>query len=165
MGAGTIVAHNPPVEAFDAIERLCEEYQVNVAIHNHPWTENGYRYGNPENVLAVCKDRSRRIGGCCDPGHWVRFGFDPLACLQQMEGRIISIHLQDAAETNNLNAKEAVLGEGTAKWRELLKELKRQHYKGVMAVEYEQGNPTPAHQEIMVRNVAFVESVARDLSH
>ena len=39
MRVGTIVAHNPPVEAFDVIEKLCEEYQVNVAIHNHPWAE------------------------------------------------------------------------------------------------------------------------------
>jgi sugar phosphate isomerase/epimerase len=93
----------------------------------------------------------------------VRFGLDPVACLKQMEGRIVGIHLQDAAEMNNLNAKEAILGEGKANWRELLKELKRQRYKGVMAVEYEQGNPTPAHQEIMV-NVAFVESVAMELS-
>ena len=43
MGAGTIVAHNPPAEAFDVIEKLCEEYQVNVAIHNHPWVEKGYK--------------------------------------------------------------------------------------------------------------------------
>jgi sugar phosphate isomerase/epimerase len=164
MGAGTIVAHNPPAEAFDVIEKLCEEYQVNVAIHNHPWAEKGYKYWKPGNVLAVCKDRSKRIGGCCDPSHWVRFGLDPVACLQQMEGRIVSFHLQDAAEMNNLNAKEAILGEGKANCRELLKELRRQRYQGIMAIEYEKDNPIPAHQEGMVKNVAFVESVAKELS-
>ena len=115
-------------------------------------------------MLAVCKGRSKPIGGCCDASHWVRFGFDPLACLQQMEGRIVGIHLQDAAEANHLDAKEAILGEGKANCREPLKELKRQRYKGVMAIEYEQDNPTPAHREIMVKNVAFVESVAGELS-
>jgi sugar phosphate isomerase/epimerase len=164
MGTGTIVAHNPPAEAFDVIEKLCEEYKVNVAIHNHPWAEKGYKYWKPENVLAVCKDRSKRIGGCCDPSHWVRFGFDPLECLKQMEGRIVSFHLQDAAETNNLKAKEAILGEGKANCRELLKELRRQGYKGIMAIEYEKDTPTPAHQEGMVKNVAFVESVAKEFS-
>jgi len=164
MGAGTIVAHNPPAEAFGLIEKLCEEYQVNVAIHNHPWTEKGYRYWKPENVLAVCKGRSKRIGGCCDPSHWVRFGLDPMACLKQMEGRVVGFHLQDAAERNDLNAKEAILGEGKANCRGLLKELHRQGYKGIMAIEYERGNPTPAHQECMVKNVAFVESVAKELS-
>jgi sugar phosphate isomerase/epimerase len=172
MGAGTIVAHNPPAEAFDLIEKLCEEYKVNVAIHNHPWAENvkypwaekGYKYGKPENVLAVCKGRSKRIGGCCDASHWVRFGLDPLACLKQMEGRIVGFHLQDAAEANHLDAKEAILGEGKANCRELLKELKRQRYKGVMAIEYEKDNPIPAHREAMVKNVAFVESVAGELS-
>jgi len=164
MGAGTIVAHNPPGEAFDLIEKLCEEYQVNVAIHNHPWTEKGYKYWKPENVLAVCKGRSKRIGGCCDPGHWTRFGFDPVACLKQMEGRIVSFHLQDSAEVNNVNAAEAILGEGKANYRAILKELKRQSYKGVMALEYENGNPSPAHQEALAKGVAFVESVAKELS-
>ncbi len=172
MSTGTIVAHNPPAEAFDVIEKLCEEYKVNVAIHNHPWAENlkypwaekGYKYWKPENVLAVCKDRSKRIGACCDPSHWVRFGFDPVECLKQMESRIVSFHLQDAAEMNNLKAKEAILGEGKANCRELLKELRRQGYKGIMAIEYEKDTPTPAHQEGMVKNVAFVESVAKELS-
>ena len=172
IGAGTIVAHNPPAAAFDLIEKLCEQYKVNVAIHNHPWAEDvkypwaekGYKYGKPENVLAVCKNRSKRIGACCDASHWVRFGLDPIACLRQMEGRIVGFHLQDSAEANDLNAKEAILGEGKIRCRELLKELKRQGYKGVMAVEYERGNPTPAHQEAMVKNVAFAESVAKELN-
>jgi sugar phosphate isomerase/epimerase len=81
-----------------------------------------------------------------------------------MEGRIVSFHLQDAAEMNNLNAKEAILGEGKANCRELLKELRRQRYKGIMAIEYEKDNPIPTHQEGMVKNVAFVESVAKELS-
>jgi sugar phosphate isomerase/epimerase len=172
MGASTIIAHNPPTGAFDMIEKLCEEYQVNVAIHNHPWAEDvkypwaekGYKYWKPENVLAVCRGRSKRIGACCDPSHWARFGFDPVACLKKMEGRVVSFHLQDTAEMNNLNAKEATLGEGKANCRELLKELRRQDYKGILAIEYEKDTPTPAHEEVMVRNVAFVESVAKELS-
>lgn len=33
MGIETIVSE-PPKEAFDLIEKLCEEYKINVAIHN-----------------------------------------------------------------------------------------------------------------------------------
>ena len=35
MGIETIVAEPPP-EALDLIERLCKEYKIKVAIHNHP---------------------------------------------------------------------------------------------------------------------------------
>ena len=35
MGVRTLVAE-PPAEAFDVIEKLCEEYQINLAVHNHP---------------------------------------------------------------------------------------------------------------------------------
>jgi sugar phosphate isomerase/epimerase len=160
MGAGTIVAE-PPDNAFDMIEKLCEEYKINVGIHNHPEKAN-YRNWKPENVLELCKNRSKRIGGCCDTGHWVRSGLDAVECLKKMEGRIVSFHLKDAAEMGNRKSPDSILGEGKANYRECLKELKRQGYKGITAIEYE--NDTPALQDEMVKNVAFVESVAKELS-
>jgi len=35
MGLETIVSE-PPADAFDTVDKLCEEYGINVAIHNHP---------------------------------------------------------------------------------------------------------------------------------
>lgn len=160
MGVVTIVAE-PPDNAFDMIEKLSDEHKINIAIHNHP-EKPGYKNWKPENVLELCKNRSKRIGGCCDTGHWVRSGLDPVECLKKMEGRIVSFHLKDAAEMNNRKSLDSILGEGKANYKEVLKELKRQGYKGIMAIEYE--NDTPALQDEMVRNVAFVESVAKELS-
>ena len=159
MGTGVIVAE-PPASALEMIDKLCEEYGINVGIHNHP-EKKGYAYWQPEGVLEACKDRSRRIGGCCDTGHWVCSGLDPVECLRKMEGRIIGLHLKDAAEMGNRKSKDTILGEGKANYREVLRELKRQGYKGLMTVEYEED--TPALQDDMVKNVAFVESVAREL--
>ena len=159
MGTGTIVAE-PPAEAFDMIEKLCEEYGINVAIHNHPEGGNS-KYWKPDNVLAVCKGRGKRIGGCCDTGHWVRSGLDPVECLRQMEGRILGFHLKDAAEKDNRKSRDTVLGEGQANYKEVLKELNRQGYKGLTVIEYE--HDTPALQEDMAKNVAFVENTARSL--
>lgn len=159
MGTGVIVAE-PPASALEMIDKLCEEYQICVGIHNHP-ERKGYTYWQPEGVLEACKDRSRRIGACCDTGHWVRSGLDPVECLRKMEGRIIGFHLKDAAEMGNRKAKDTILGEGKANYRAVLKELHRQGYKGLTTIEYEED--TPALQEDMVKNVAFVESVAREL--
>lgn len=160
MGAGTIVAE-PPDAAFDMIEKLCEEYKINVGIHNHPEKAN-YKNWKPENVLELCKNRSKRIGGCCDTGHWVRSGLDPVECLKKMEGRIVSFHLKEAAEFGNRKSPDSILGEGKGNYSGVLKELKRQGYKGITAVEYE--NDTPTLQEEMAKNVAFVEGMAKELA-
>ena len=34
MGIETLDGE-PPAEAFDMLEKLCDEYQLNVAVHNH----------------------------------------------------------------------------------------------------------------------------------
>ena len=73
MGIETIVAE-PAEDAFDTLEKLCEEYQINLAIHDHPKPSH---YWNPDTVLKVCKGRSKRIGACADTGHWVRSGLNP----------------------------------------------------------------------------------------
>ncbi|OGV67691.1 MAG: hypothetical protein A2283_18240 [Lentisphaerae bacterium RIFOXYA12_FULL_48_11] len=159
MGVRTIVAE-PPTDALGMIDKLCEEYSINVAIHNHP-EKPGYQNWKPENVMALCKDYSKRIGACCDTGHWTRSGLDPVECLKKMEGRIVSFHLKEAAEFGNRKSPDSILGEGKGNYREVLKELKRQGYKGITAVEYE--NDTPTLQEEMLKNVAFVEGMAKEL--
>ena len=160
MGIASIVAE-PKAEALDMIEKLCDEYKINLAIHNHP-KKPDYTYWNPENVLALCKDRSPRIGACCDTGHWVRSGLDPVACLKIMEGRILGFHLKDAAEMGNVKSRDVPLGEGAANYAAILTELKRQGYKGVMTVEYE--HDSPELMDDVAKCVAFVEKMAKKLS-
>ena len=91
MGIETIVSEPGP-DAFDTSDKLCEEYRINVALHNHPKPS---RYWNPDTVLEVCKGRSKRIGACADTGHWMRSGLNPVEQLKKLEGRIISFHFKD----------------------------------------------------------------------
>ncbi len=156
MGTTTLVVEPPPA-AFDLIEKLCDEYQVNAAVHNHPESPHS-RYWSPETVLAVCKGRSKRIGGCCDTGHWVRSGLDPVECLKKMEGRIVGFHLKDAAEKGNRGSRDVPLGEGKADYAAVLAELKRQGYRGAMTIEYE--HDSPQLQSDVAKCVAFVEKTA-----
>lgn len=160
MGVETLVSE-PPVEALDVIEKLCEEYKINLAIHNHP-KKPGYKYWNPVNVAAACKGRSRRIGACCDTGHWVRSGLDVVACLKKMEGRIRSIHLKDVLEWGNPKARDVPLGTGKANYAAALAELKRQGFQGIMAVEYE--HDSPELMKDVAQCVAFVEKTAKKLA-
>jgi len=91
MGIETITSEPNP-KHLDFVEKLCDEYDINVAIHNHPKPS---RYWSPDIVLEACKDRSPRLGACADTGHWARSGLDPTEGLKKLEGRIISLHFKD----------------------------------------------------------------------
>ena len=158
MGTGIIVAE-PSADALDMIERLCEEYRINLALHNHARGQSPY--WKPEMVLAACRNRSVRIGGCSDAGQWARSGLDPVESLRKMQGRINSFHLKDILKKNVPECRNTVFGEGEGDFAKVLKELKRLGYRGITAIDFE--HDTPALQEDMVRNVSFVENQAKSL--
>ena len=159
MGTGTIVSE-PPAEAFDMIEKLCDEYGINLAVHNHPKSPQSM-YWDPENVLAVCKGRGKRIGSCSDTGHWVRSGLDPVECLKKLEGRILGFHLKDVAEIGKPAARDVPLGQGKANYTAVLEELNRQGYRGVLTIEYE--HDSPELMDDVAQCVAFVEKASVSL--
>jgi sugar phosphate isomerase/epimerase len=133
MGIETIVSE-PDYDAFKMLDKLAQEYGINVAIHNHPKPS---KYWNYEKVLEVSKGCSERIGACADTGHWMRSGIKPVEALKALEGRIVSFHLKDLNEFGKRSAHDTIWGQGKADMDAILKELKRQHFKGVFSVEYE----------------------------
>jgi sugar phosphate isomerase/epimerase len=159
MGTETIIAE-PPAEAFDMIEGLCDEFAINLAVHNHPRSPQS-KYWRPENVLEVCQGRSTRIGACCDTGHWVRSGMKPVDCLKKMEGRIISLHLKDVGQWGKPEARDVPLGTGVADYANVLRELHRQNFQGVMAIEYE--HQSPQLMDEVAACIDFVEKTAATL--
>jgi L-ribulose-5-phosphate 3-epimerase len=158
LGTGIIVAE-PPASALDMIERLCMEYRINVAFHNHARGQSAYWM--PEQVLAACQNRTERMGACADAGQWARSGLDPVASLRKVKGRIVSFHLKDIARKNDPGSPNTVFGEGEGEFAKVLQELKRLGYRGVTAIDFELDSP--ALQEDMGRNVAFVEAQAKRL--
>jgi len=160
MGVKTLVAEPPP-EVFDKVDVLCDEYKMNLAIHNHPKSPDS-KYWRPENVLAVCEGRGKHIGACADTGHWVRSGLDPVECLKKLKGRIVSMHLKDVVESGKPEARDVPLGTGKAKYADVLKELYAQGFRGVMTIEYEHLSDQLV--EDIAECVKFVEDFARSQS-
>lgn len=119
---------------MDVVEKLAKEYNIKVAIHNHPGPKNFY--WNPDTVLAAVKGRSPLLGACADVGHWVRSDLDPVDCLKKLEGRVITLHFKDLNETGP-KAHDVPWGTGVSNAKGMLAELKRQHFKGAICVEYE----------------------------
>jgi len=132
MGIETIVSE-PPFDALDMIDKLCQEYKIKVALHNHPKPS---RYYDPDTVLKACKGKSKWIGACADPGHWVRSGINPVEGLKKLEGKIISLHFKDMNEYG-MKAHPVVWGTGISDVKAMLTELHRQGFTGVMSNEYE----------------------------
>ena len=132
MGLETIVTE-PNENQFDVLNKLVDEFGINVALHNHP---NPSHYWNPDTVLKVTKGLSKRIGACCDTGHWPRSGLNAIECLKKLEGRIISFHFKDLNKQGN-EGHDVPWGTGINDVKGMLTEVKRQGVKAVFSVEYE----------------------------
>ncbi len=157
MGIETI-ASEPEENQFDMLEKLCDEYAINLAIHNHPKPSH---YWNPDTVLKVCEGRSPRIGACADTGHWPRSGLVPLDCLKKLEGRIISLHFKDLNEATPAG-HDVPWGTGVCDVKGMLTEIKRQNLKPVFSIEYEYnwGNSLPE----IAQCIAYFNQCAAELS-
>jgi sugar phosphate isomerase/epimerase len=133
FGIDTLVAEPEPA-ALDTVEKLCKEYDIKVAIHDHP---KGHSiYWNPDSVLAAIKGRTPLMGACADVGHWMRSGLDPLECLKKLDGHIICLHFKDLNEMGP-DAHDVPWGTGVGQTKALMAELKRQNFHGAFCVEYE----------------------------
>lgn len=132
MGITNIVSE-PHVNDLPYVSDLCEKYQINVAIHNHPKPSH---YWSPDTLLAAIDGLSNRIGSCADIGHFVRSGLDPLTCLKKLEGRIIEFHFKDVTPKSP-KAEDTVWGTGVCDIPAIIKEMHRQNFKGMISIEYE----------------------------
>ena len=137
MGVKTFVAE-PPVEAYDMVEKLCDEYQINLAIHNHPAPSPNF---DPATVAKACKGRGKRIGACGDTGHWVRSGFDPVEACKKLQGLLLSFHLKDVDRFGDLKAECVPWGTGEGRVADILEEMRRQKFSGYFSIEYEPYRP------------------------
>ena len=132
MGLDILVGEPDP-EALDTVEKLCKEYHIKVAIHDHPKPSH---YWNPKAVLAAIKGRGPLLGACADTGHWIRSGLDPVQCLKTLQGHVFCLHFKDLNEKSR-RAHDVPWGTGVGQCKAMMAELKRQGFHGAFCVEYE----------------------------
>ncbi|MEK7707603.1 MAG: TIM barrel protein [Verrucomicrobiota bacterium] len=126
------------VNQLDMIEKLVKEFDIRVAIHNHPRRADNadYKVWDPAYVLSVVKDRDARIGACADVGHWAASGVTPLDGIKLLKGRIVSVHMKDRTAIGK-QTEDVPFGAGISNLKGVLDELKRQGFAGNIAIEYE----------------------------
>jgi len=157
MGTENIVCEAKP-DLAPVLDKLAEEYGVNIALHNHPQPSF---YWNPETVLKAVEGRGKRLGACADTGHWNRSGLEPVECLKKLKGRVISLHFKDVAESGK-GWTDVPWGTGKSNAKGLLAELKSQGFKGVISIEYEHGTG-PQLLDDIAKCVRFFDQTAAAL--
>jgi sugar phosphate isomerase/epimerase len=135
----SIVVTEPDVAGLDGIEALVKEFDIKMAIHNHPKRplDRAYMFWDPDYVLGLVKDRDPRMGSCADVGHWVRSGLDPVECIKKLKGRIFDSHMKDLTEFGNVKAHDLPFGQGKSNIAGILAEYAAQGYPGPLHCEYE----------------------------
>jgi len=113
----------PAVDALDTIEKFCDDYDINVAIHNHDQKASP-QYWNPEGIMKVCRGRSKRIGACGDMGYWMRSGIDPIKALNTLKDRLITVQMHDLHEISP-EGHDVPWGTGAGKMKEFIEEIHR----------------------------------------
>jgi len=122
IGIETFMSEPAP-EALDTIEKFCDEYEINVGLHNHDQKASP-QYWSPQGVLKVCEGRSSRIGACADIGYWMRSGIDPIEAVNTLKDRLITVQMHDLHDLS-AEGHDVPWGTGVGRMRELIEKMLR----------------------------------------
>ena len=125
-------------KSLQVAEKLTEEYNIAIGIHNH-----GGRHwlGNSTSLEWVFGKTSKRIGLSLDTGWTLDSREDPVTWVRKFEERIHLLHLKDFTFLKNRDPEEAILGEGNLDLQALSAALSETGFNGLSIIEYE-GKPS-----------------------
>ena len=161
IGIETFMSEPKP-EALDTIEKFCDAYDINVALHNHDAKASPV-YWNPAGILKACEGRSKRLGACADLGYWMRAGIDPIQAVRQLKDRLITVQMHDL-HARGADGHDVPWGTGVGNTEAFLKELHRLGIRPTMfGLEYSY-NWLESMPEI-AKCIAFFNQVSLELAN
>ena len=138
------------------IDRRCTEESLTFGIHNHYFKGEKFAYESPEDVLTALQGLSTTVGATADVGHFASCGHDPIDAIRKLGPRLKLVHLKDIqAADGEVNV---LLGTGISKIAGVMKELRKQKFVGLVAVEYEKEGDV---NQDMRREVEFARKLAQ----
>jgi len=139
-------APNAVPDAYRTAEKLADEYDVKLGIHNH-----GGRHwlGSTQMLNQVFSSTSERIGLCLDTAWALDAGEDPVAMAEKFGDRLYGVHFKDFTFDTARKHKDVVVGTGNLDLAGLNDVLKKIDFNGYAVLEYEGDvdNPVPALSE------------------
>lgn len=152
---------DPTEDSFDSLEKLVEQFDIRIAIHNHG---PGARYDKVADVLNAVKGRHPNIGACADLGHFIRSAEDPVRVIHLLKGRLFGVHLKDFAD-QKAESKGVILGQGHLNVAGVFKALREVEYPkdACLALEYEEKPEDPL-EDVKQCLAAAAEGAKKSLS-
>lgn len=134
-------------------QRLTQE-GLTFGLHNHFFPNIRFAYESPEDVLNALSPLSKTMGATADTGQFASCGYDPADAIHKLAPRLRMVHLKDVkAKGGEVNV---LLGTGIAKIPEVMRELHRQKFAGLVAIEYEKEGDVNAD---MAREIAYARKL------
>jgi inosose dehydratase len=132
---------SPTPDAFDSLDKLCDEYKIAIGIHPHgPVGKDKLdSWYSAEIILKAVKDHHPLIGSCLDTGHLIRAAqlgkrLDPAEQIRVMGARNFGLHLKDH---DNERHEDVIFGKGPLDVAAVLKALNDVKFTGLISIEYE----------------------------
>jgi sugar phosphate isomerase/epimerase len=137
------------------IDQRFTQEGITFGIHNHYFNGQKFPYESPEDVLNALAGVSKTVGATADAGQFASCGYDPVDALRKLAPRLKLVHLKDIqARDGEVNV---LLGTGISKIPEVMRELHRQNFGGLVAVEYEKEGPV---EDDLRQEVEFARQLA-----
>jgi sugar phosphate isomerase/epimerase len=130
-------------EAFPAAQKLADEYDINLAIHNH----GGRHWLGCSQILSyVYSVTSPRIGLCLDTGWALHSHEDPVQMAEKFADRLYTLHIKDFVFDKTGQHEDVIVGTGILDKNGLFETLDKNGFSGPVIIEYEgdKDNPVPA---------------------
>jgi sugar phosphate isomerase/epimerase len=141
----------------EVLERLDQRFTADgltFGIHNH-FLKQKFAYESPEEILRALESLSDSMGCTLDIGHIVSSGYDTVDAVRKLGPRIQLVHLKDIQAVGaDVNVP---LGTGLAKIPQVMQELHKINFKGLVALEYEKEGSI---NDDVARQIAYARELA-----
>jgi sugar phosphate isomerase/epimerase len=137
-------------KCWESVGKLCDEYKMTVAIHPHgPGINHKWIY--IDQIHKAIKDVNPKIGMNDETGWLIAADEDPVRCLEVFKDRVYAMHLKDFKKDVNGKLEDVPAGQGKLDVDALVKKMLEMKFKGLVAIEYEAGEPVKASQQSLAR--------------
>ncbi len=154
VGAGNITGDATDPAILKSIDQACSHAGLTFGIHNHYFPQK-FAYESPEDILKVLAGLSRTVGATLDLGHIASCGFDTLDAVRKLGPVLKLVHLKDVKASGGED--NVLIGQGIARIPEVMQELHKIDFRGLVAIEYEKEGPV---EDDMRRQVEFARKLA-----
>jgi sugar phosphate isomerase/epimerase len=129
-----------------AAEKLAEEYDLRLGIHNHG---GKHWLGNAAMLEYIFKHTGKRIGLTLDTAWAIDAHCNPVEMAQKFADRLVGVHVKDFTYTPDHKPQDVIIGRGILDLPALTSTLQKNGFDGFTVIEYEADvqNPVPALSE------------------